>query len=391
MSSTIERLVGQFGPPKMSRRQLVLPLTALVGAAAARISAQTSGPAAGAPSPARVPTLASSNTRPMADLTHGTLQANGISIHYVEQGSGPLVVMCHGFPESWYSWRHQLPALAAGGFRAVALDMRGYGGTSKPQAIGSYSVSHLVGDVVGAIAALGEKQAVVIGHDWGGPVAWYSALMRPDVVRAVAVLSVPFNPPTALPDGVTVGQLTMRTANGRDYYRLYFQEPGRAEKELEADVRKTMLGILHTVSGDIVRDGVRTTPFDGYFPKGQTFIQQCVTPAALPSWLSEADLAFYTSELSASGFRGGLNWYRNIDSIPGILAPFVGTTIRNPAFYLYGEYDLIAGNTPAAIAAMKAVLPDLRGIVKLEGAGHWLQQERSDDVNRELLRFLRGL
>jgi pimeloyl-ACP methyl ester carboxylesterase len=327
----------------------------------------------------------------MTDFKHGTLATNGISIHYVEQGSGPLVVLCHGFPESWYSWRHQLPAIAAAGFRAVALDMRGYGGTSKPQAISAYSLSYLVGDVIGAIAALGEKHAVVMGHDWGGPVAWYSALMRPDVVRAVAVLSVPFTPPFPLPDGITLGQLMAGNANDREYYRLYFQEPGRAEAELELDVRKTMLSLLYGVSGDIIKDGVHKVPFDGHFPKGQGFIEQCAVPAKLPSWLTEADVEFYTKELSASGFRGGLNWYRNIDAIPGVLAPFVGATIQNPSLYLYGEHDLIAGNTPDAIAALRASLPNLRGVVKMDGAGHWLQQERAQDVNRELVGFLRGL
>jgi pimeloyl-ACP methyl ester carboxylesterase len=327
----------------------------------------------------------------MTELKHGTLAANGISIHYVEQGSGPLVVMCHGFPESWYSWRHQLPAIAAAGFRAVALDMRGYGGTSKPQAISAYSLSHLVGDVIGAIAALGEKQAVVMGHDWGGPVAWYSALMRPDVVRAVAVLSVPFTPPFPLPDGVTLSQLMASGAGDREYYRLYFQEPGRAEVELEADVGKSMLSLLYSLSGDILKDGVHKVPFDGHFPKGQGFLEQGAVPAKLPSWLTEADVAFYTQELKASGFRGGLNWYRNIDAIPGVLAPFVGATIQGPSFYLYGEHDLIAGNSADAIAAMHATLPNLRGVVKMEGAGHWLQQERAQEVNRELVGFLRGL
>jgi pimeloyl-ACP methyl ester carboxylesterase len=327
----------------------------------------------------------------MTASQRGTLQANGITIHYAEHGSGPLVVMCHGFPESWYSWRHQLPALAAAGYRAVALDMRGYGGTSKPQAISAYSLSHLIGDVIGTIAALGETQAVVVGHDWGAPVAWYSALMRPDVVRAVAVLSVPFIPPFALPEGVALSQLMSANASGRDYYRLYFQEPGRAEAELEADVHRTVLGLLYTVSGDIVKGGVHKVPFDGHFPKGQTFIEQGVVPEKLPSWLSEADVTFYTNELRAAGFRGALNWYRNIDAIPGILAPFIGSTITQPAFYMYGEYDMIAGNTPEAIAAMQAALPDLRGVVKMDGAGHWLQQERPQDVNRELIAFLRGL
>ena len=389
MSRSIDGNGERLELRKMSRRELVVSLTALAAGAAATTAAQA--PTPGRPADGGSRGGVSSATSRSTELMHGTLQANGIAIHYVEQGRGPLVLMCHGFPESWYSWRHQLPALAAAGYRAVALDMRGYGGTSKPQAIASYSVSHLVGDVVGAIAALGEKQAVVIGHDWGGPIAWYSALMRPDVVRAVAALSVRFNPPTALPDGVTTGQLSTSNAAGREYYRLYFLEPGRAERELEADVRRSMLGMLYTLSGDVIRDGVRRTPFDGYFPKGQTFLQQLVTPARLPGWLSEADLAFYTEELRASGFRGGLNWYRNIDAITGIAAPFVGATIRNPALYLYGEYDLIAGNTPDAIARMKAALPDLRGVVKMEGAGHWLQQERADDVNRELLEFLSRL
>lgn len=327
----------------------------------------------------------------MTSWKHGDLQSNGISMHYVEQGTGPLVLLCHGFPESWYSWRHQLPALAAAGYRAVALDMRGYGGTSKPQAISAYSLSHLIGDVVGAVAALGEKQAVVVGHDWGAPVAWYSTLMRPDVMRAVAVLSVPFSPPFALPDGLTITQLMAANAGDREYYRSYFQEPGRVEAELEADVRKAMLGLLYVVSGDILKDGVLKAPFDGHFPKGQTFVDQCVVPAKLPSWLTDDDVAFYTQELGASGFRGGVNWYRNIDAIPGILSPFVGTTITNPALYLYGETDLIAGNTPEAIEMMKATLPSLRGVVKMSGAGHWLQQERAQDVNRELIKFLKGL
>jgi pimeloyl-ACP methyl ester carboxylesterase len=327
----------------------------------------------------------------MTAQKHGDLQTNGITMHYVEQGQGPLVVLCHGFPESWYSWRHQLPALAAAGYRAVALDMRGYGGTSKPQAISAYSLSHLIGDVVGAVTALGEKQAVVVGHDWGAPVAWYSALMRPDVMRAVAVLSVPFSPLFALPDGLTITQLMTANAGDREYYRSYFQEPGRVEKELEADVRRTLLGLLYVVSGDVLEDGAAKVPFDGHFPKGQTFVEQCILPAKLPSWLSEDDLDFYAKELGASGFRGGVNWYRNIDAIPGILSPFIGTTIKNPALYLYGETDLIAGNTPDAIETMKATLPNLRGVVKMNGAGHWLQQERAEDVNRELIKFLKGL
>ena len=186
------------------------------------------------------------------DFQHGQVEANGISIHTVSAGEGPLVVFCHGFPESWYSWRHQLPVVAAAGFRAVAMDMRGYGATSAPADVGAYTLSHLVGDVVGVVNALGADQAVVVGHDWGAPVAWYSALMRPDLFRAVAALSVPYIPPIALPEGLTMTGLMAANAGDQDYYRLYFQEPGVAEADLEADVDRSVRGFLYSISGDIV-------------------------------------------------------------------------------------------------------------------------------------------
>jgi pimeloyl-ACP methyl ester carboxylesterase len=329
----------------------------------------------------------------MAEPTHRTVDANGISVHLVEQGEGPLVLFCHGFPESWYSWRHQLPAVAAAGYRAVAMDMRGYGGTSKPAEVGAYSLNHLVGDVVGVVHALGETEAVVVGHDWGAPVAWFSALLRPDVFRAVCGMSVPFGGPIpALPEGVTVNDLMrMNAGPERDYYRLFFQTPGVAEADLEADVRRSVLGFLYLISGDIVADGVVPACTDGHFPAGQTLSQQFVLPERLPSWLTEADVDFYTAELTASGFRGGLNWYRNINALPGILAPFQGRTITQPSCYVGGTLDLIAGNTPDAIEAMRAALPDLRGCTLLEGAGHWIQQERADEVTALLLGFLASL
>jgi len=330
----------------------------------------------------------------MADsgFEHGQVDANGISVHTVSMGEGPLVVFCHGFPESWYSWRHQLPAVAAAGHRAVALDMRGYGGTSRPADIGAYTMSHLVGDVVGVVAALGEQEAVVVGHDWGGPVAWYSALMRPDVFRAVAALSVPYIPPIGgLPEGVTINDLMRANAAGRDYYRLYFQEPGVAEADLEADIERSVLGFMYTISGDIVADGVHETGWDGHFPLGETVTDQLVLPEQLPSWLTADDLAFYVAELRASGYRGGLNWYRNINALPAILAPFVGATIDQPALYLGGELDMIAGNTPEAISALPGMVPGLRGVEMLAGAGHWLQQERPAEVNAALIDFLSGL
>lgn len=325
------------------------------------------------------------------DFGHAQIEANGISIHTVSVGEGPLVVFCHGFPESWYSWRHQLPAVAEAGFTALALDMRGYGSTSAPTAIDAYTISDLVGDVVGVVGARGEKQAVVVGHDWGAPVAWYSALMRPDVFRGVVALSVPYTPPLALPDGLTLGDLMRANAGDREYYRLYFQEPGVAEAELEADVDRTVRSFLYSISGDIVRDGIHPTGWDGHFPKGETLAEQFVLPAALPSWVTEDDVAFYVNELSRSGFRGGLNWYRNMDRLPSALGPFIGATIDQPALYLGGEYDMIAGNTPEAIAALPGNVPGLRSAQLLSGAGHWLQQERPTEVNEALVGFLTSL
>lgn len=343
-----------------------------------------------------VPMTDNTNGSPIFDpdaLTDGTIEANGINIHYVEQGTGPLVVFCHGFPESWYSWRHQLPVVAAAGFRAVALSMRGYGKTDAPQDVDLYSMMHLIGDVVSVVNGLGEKQAVVVGHDWGAPVAWYSALTRPDMFRAVAALSVPFTPPVGgLADGMTLNDLMrMNAGPDRDYYRLYFQEPGVAEADLDADLRLSVLGFLYAISGDAVANGDQPSGWDGHFPMGESMSQQMIVPDVLPPWLTETDVAFYIDELTERGFRGGLNWYRNINGLPGALAPWLGATIEQPSFYMGGSTDLIAGNTSEALTTMQETLGDLRHFEMIEGAGHWLQQERPDEVNRALVAFLEGL
>ena len=236
------------------------------------------------------------------NFKEGSLNANGIEIHYAEKGEGPLVIFCHGWPESWYSWRHQLQAIGSSGYRAVALHMRGYGKTTKPNDIEAYSLTHLVGDVVGAVAALGESEAVVVGHDWGGPVAWNGALLRPDIFRAVAVLSVPYNPPLTLPHNMSLDDVMAMTAGDREYYRLYFQEPGVAEADLERNFRDSMLGILYSLSGDIVADAIHQEGWDGRFPKGQTLSEQLVVPEQLPAWLSQEDLDFYVQILPLQDF-----------------------------------------------------------------------------------------
>jgi pimeloyl-ACP methyl ester carboxylesterase len=320
-----------------------------------------------------------------------TLAANNGTIEYVEMGDGPLVVFCHGFPESWYSWRHQLPAVADAGYRAVALSMRGYGNTTSPDDIDRYTAMDIIGDVVGATNALGAGSAVVVGHDWGAPIAWWAALVRPDLFRAVAAMSVPLLPPVgSLPDGLSVTALMqMAAGDDRDYYRLYFGEPGKAEPELEADVDRSVRGFMYTISGDAVAAG--HGPFDGHFPAGERFVDQLVVPDELPAWLTEDDVAFYVGELERTGFRGGLNWYRNMDRIPGALAPWLGAKIRQPACYIGGTTDLIAGNTAEGLAAMRSGLADLRVELMIEGAGHWIQQERPAEVNTALTGFLDGL
>ena len=236
-----------------------------------------------------------------------------------------------------------------------------------------------------------KKQVVVVGHDWGGPVAWYCALMRPDIFRAVAVLSVPYNPPMQVPDDLVLTKMMAENAGDREYYRSYFQEPGIAELDLESDIRHSMLGFFYSVSGDIVKDGIRNFGWDGHFPKGESMSSLMPIPKELPHWLTDEDLDQYVNTFKTSGFRGGLNWYRNIDSLPGILAPFIGATIKQPALYMFGEHDLIAGNEESLVESMRTTLPNLTEIIKMEGAGHWLQQERPDEVNEHLLKFLAGL
>lgn len=191
-----------------------------------------------------------------------------------------------------------------------------------------------------------------------------------------------------------MNDLMRANAGDQEYYRLFFQEPGVAEADFEKDVRRSMLGVLYSISGDVIKDGYHSSGWDGHFPQGQTMTEQFIIPEALPEWLSEEDLNFYVQEHSASGFTGGFNWYRNIKRLPGIVAPFIDKTIDQPSLYMYGEHDLIAGNTADAIASMRTGqtgLTDLRGCVEFPGAGHWLQQERAEGVNAELVKFLQGL
>jgi pimeloyl-ACP methyl ester carboxylesterase len=321
----------------------------------------------------------------MSAVTHRFVETNGIRMHVAEAGSGPLVLLLHGFPESWYSWRHQLSALADAGYHAVAPDQRGYGQTDRPAAVASYTQLHLVGDVVGLIDALGEEQAVVIGHDWGAPIAWNTALLRPDRVRGVVGLSVPYTPRGP------VSRLTaVRAVLGEGFYMAYFQAPGVADAELASDVRATMRRFLYSLSGDAPRAG---QPHQPVVPAGGGILDILAEPEALPSWLSEADLDFFVAEFERTGFTGGLNWYRTIDLSWELLAPWQGAPVVTPALYVAGDRDLVVSfpGMDALIPRLQTVVPNLRQTVLLPGCGHWTQQERPAEVNTALVEFLHGL
>jgi pimeloyl-ACP methyl ester carboxylesterase len=316
-------------------------------------------------------------------VQHRTTQTNGITMHIAEAGTGPLVLLLHGFPESWYSWRHQLKALAEAGFHAVAPDQRGYGQTDRPEAIEQYTQLHLVGDVIGLLDALGEAQAVVVGHDWGAPVAWNTALMRPDRVRGVVGMSVPYTGRGPIPP-----VQGLRLAAGERFYIVYFQQPGVAEADLERDVRTSMRRALIGASGDAPPGQA----WDPVLPE-ESFVGGIGEPEALPAWLTEADLDFYTKEFERTGFRGGLNWYRTMDLTWELMGAYAGAQVTPPALFLAGARDAVLGfpGMDQVVANLRDSVPNLQRTVILEGAGHWVQQERPAEVNAALLEFIRGL
>lgn len=325
----------------------------------------------------------------MSEITHRTVETNGINMHIAVQGEGPTVILCHGFPESWYSWRHQMQALAEAGFRAVAPDMRGYGQTDAPAEIDQYTLLHLTGDIVGLCAALGVEDAVVAGHDWGAPVAWHCALLRPDLFRGVIGLSVPFIPRAKIrPTSV------MPQNEASLFYQLYFQTPGPAEAELSRDPRACIRRVLYSGSGDIPRrSGAGPSGLSGMVPRDGGFLTRTRDPETLPAWLSEGDLDFYAGEFARTGFAGGLNWYRNIDRSWELLAPFAGAKVTVPALYITGERDLVLQfrGMDRLIPNLKQFVPQLRDTIILPGCGHWTQQERAPEVNAAMIAFLRGL
>ena len=324
-----------------------------------------------------------------AQITHRTIETNGIQLHLAEQGEGPLVVLCHGFPESWYSWRHQLAALAEAGFHAVAPDMRGYGQTGPAGGDRAIHALHLVGDMVGLLDALGAEQAVIAGHDWGAPVAWHAALLRPDRFRAVIGLSVPFRPrgPVA-PDLGHAADATMRYSISSISRRR--ASPRRNSSAIRAHtIRSPCFASRATCRAEPDRTARRR---HGAAPRRLSHAA-CRVPPPLPAWLTEADVDFYAGEFARTGFRGGLNWYRNIDRNWELLAPFAGARVTVPALYIAGDRDLVVAfrGMDQLIANLANSCPQLARHDHAAGCGHWTQQERAAEVNAAMIDFLREL
>jgi pimeloyl-ACP methyl ester carboxylesterase len=313
------------------------------------------------------------------------VQANGIRMQIAEVGAGPLVVLCHGFPECWYSWRQQMLFLAEAGYHAVAPDMRGYGGTDAPAEIDQYTIFHLVGDVMGLLDALKAPRAVIIGHDWGAPVAWHCALLRPDRVRAVAGLSVPYFPRTP-----TRPSTAMPRNEAEEFYQLYFCQEGQAEAEFDHDIRQSLRDLSYLWSGDNPDNTARHLSM---VQIGSGMLRGRTAPAAMPAWVSDADLDVYVSAMQQHGFRGPLNWYRNIDRNWELTAAWSGAQIRVPALYMVGERDVLMHfkGMDRLVPALEKVIPNLRTKHIVPGCGHWIQRERPREVNDAILALLQSL
>lgn len=302
---------------------------------------------------------------------------DGVDLHVVEDGDGPPVIFSHGFPELAYSWRHQLPAVAAAGYRAMAPDQRGYGRTSRPENIEDYDITRLTDDLIALLDDLGEQRAVFVGHDWGSMVVWQTALLHPERVAGVCGMSVPFQPRTPIPPTEAMRAATA----GKFFYILYFQEPGVADADLDADPATTMRRMLAGTRTD-----QPTPPGLMSADDGRGFVDRFPEPAALPDWLSRAELDVYVTEFRRTGFTGGLNWYRNFDRNWEITPQLAGAGVRVPSFFIGGTADPVLATNPAS--AQDQWLTDHRGSVLIEGAGHWVQQEAPNEVNAALLDFL---
>jgi pimeloyl-ACP methyl ester carboxylesterase len=320
---------------------------------------------------------------PNPTTTERTVKTNGVELHVTEAGEGFPVVFAHGFPELAYSWRHQLPAVAAAGYHAIAPDQRGYGRSTKPDAIEDYDIVHLTDDLLGILDDLGEERAVFVGHDWGSMVVWQMALLHPERVAGVCGMSVPFLPRGPMPPV----QLMRQVFGDSFFYILYFQEPGVADADLGADAATTMRRML---AGLTVRQDQGEQDLAGLAaPDGRGFVDRMPDPKELPDWRSQEERDFYTAEFSRTGFTGGINWYRNFDRNWQLTEHVADRHVTMPSLFITGSDDPV--NLMSSSALMDGWLDDHRGTHLVEGAGHWVQQEKADEVNALLLSFVDGL
>ena len=312
------------------------------------------------------------------NINQRRVETNGISLNIAEQGEGPLVLMLHGFPESWYSWRQQFSALAEAGYHAVAPDMRGYGESDKPFEIEAYNQVEVVNDIIGLIPALGYETAVVFGHDWGAPTAWSCALNHPDKVSAVGALSVPFRPRGDSPPLATLKAIF----KDRFFYQLYFQEPGKAETELEKDPALTIRKFYHMASGEMNTSLLSEKSADA------DLLSDLPDPGTeMGPWISEEDVSFYANEFRQSGFRGPLSYYRNMD-LTWELTKDSPQQISQPALFVAGERDGVILMAADALKELDKHVTDLRVNKLIPRIGHWTQQEAPQEVNQTLIQFL---
>lgn len=339
---------------------------------------------------------------------HAFVTANGARIHTVEMGEGPLVILVHGFPELWYSWRFQIPAIANAGYRVVAIDQRGYGSSSKFWRTDSYRLSCMVADLAALVPALGEISAILIGHDWGAPVVWTAAWRRPDLFSAVLGMSVPFSGrgQIALPGnpfGEVPPHVIHRAISGPDldFYQVYFGGLGGIIEEIEEDLRGWVRDLTWTVSGEAaIAAGLS---FEGQDPvglirggalclaPGARMRDRFITPETMPDWFTDTDLDVFAGALQRGGMSGPLSYYHNIDNNWLDLADMAGRPLTVPAMFLGAQYDVGAWWGEEAIARAGEHIPNWMGARTLQGAGHWLQQEKPDATNAVVLEFLRAL
>ena len=312
------------------------------------------------------------------------LRNGPIELNVGVAGQGPLILCVHGFPELWYSWRHQISYFAELGYTIAALDVRGYGGSSKPQEIAAYSIRNLASDVAAVIDQIGGGRAILFGHDWGAPIVWNTSLLYPNKVAAVAGLSVPYFPRGPVP----FLEIIKAAYKDRFFYQLYFQKEGVAEAELQTDIRSSLRKLYFAISGSApVNKWLESKPVDAKLLDGM------IDPQPFPDWMSEKDLQVYVEAFRSGGFRGPLNRYRAVNLDFDDLADIAGKSVTQPSYFIAGERDAVRSFIPGmdlydnpAIACT-----DFRGKLILPNIGHWVQQEAPDEVNRALHSFLQGL